>query len=89
MRTTQQNSRKRTLALAGLYALCALGTGLTIGHILAQTVPPQSSVYFSYPPGLIPSDLQGQSTRVLNEGEKIEAEAMSDWQALPKSQGQR
>jgi cytochrome c peroxidase len=48
---------------------------------------PPVPVYFPYPPGLIPQDLQAETIRVQGEIDRLEQEAISQWQALPLNPG--
>jgi cytochrome c peroxidase len=48
----------------------------------AQSTP-IPTVYNPYPPGILPSDISSELQRVLREANRIEAEAIKQWSALP------
>ncbi len=62
-----------------------LGCVLISRGISAQDVT--DSVYFPYPPGVIPPDLVPEIARVNREVNLIEAEALAQWHALPINSG--
>ena len=45
------------------------------------------SIYFPYPPGLVPSDMQSETQRVLGEIDTIEAQTLVQAQNLPSGSG--
>ena len=49
--------------------------------------PPPPGVYFPYPPGFIPADLNAEIDRVNREIDGIENEALAQWRALPINPG--
>src|SRR6202795_5023158 len=77
--------RRIILMLASVVCLVVLGSVLISRDISAQDVA--DSVYFPYPPGIIPPDLVPEIARVNREVKLIEAEALAKWHALPKNSG--
>src|ERR1700682_6082400 len=77
--------RRTMLMLASVVCLIVLGSVLISRGISAQDVP--DSVYFPYPPGVIPPDLVPEIARVNREVNLIEAESLAQWNALPKNSG--
>jgi cytochrome c peroxidase len=82
----------RKIALFALALACLTGLGLIIGYpiVSAQTNnsnSPTAPVYFPYPPGLIPPDMQAEMVRVIGEIDSLEQEAISQWHALPLNTG--
>lgn len=77
---------RRILLLLSIFSLMVLGAVMMITRgVSAQDAPP--SVYFPYPPGIIPSDLVPEIQRVNREVDLIESEAISQWHALPIKPG--
>jgi cytochrome c peroxidase len=75
--------KQRTLAImAGVGATAALAMVLTTHIVHGQSQPP-TSIYNPYPPGILPSDIATELARVEREVDAIEAEAITQWQALP------
>jgi cytochrome c peroxidase len=75
--------RQRTSAfvIAGLAAVSGL---VSVSHTpSAQTQVSQPPAYNPYPPGVLPSDLDSEITRVQREVQFIFNEALSEWKALP------
>jgi cytochrome c peroxidase len=66
--------------LAGVSVSAALAMVLTIHIVHGQAAPP---VYNPYPSGILPPDLDTEIARVLREIDFIEAEAITQWHALP------
>src|SRR6266566_98928 len=77
--------RRTILMLASVVCLIVLGSVLISRGISAQDVA--DSVYFPYPPGVIPPDLVPEIDRVNREVKLIEAEALAQWHALPINSG--
>jgi cytochrome c peroxidase len=82
----------RKIALFALMSLCVTGLALMIGYPIvsaqtSKTNSPPAPVYFPYPPGLIPPDLQAETIRVMGEIDRLEQEAISQWKALPLNAG--
>ena len=84
-------TRKRGRVLA-LTAACAM---VVIALIVVALVSAQDGkkrggappVYFPYPPGAIPPDLQSEIDRVNREVDSIEREALAQWRALASNSG--
>jgi cytochrome c peroxidase len=68
--------------LAGVSVTLAIGTVFTTHIVHGQSQPP-TSIYNPYPPGILPADIDTEIARVLREIDFIEAEAITQWQALP------
>jgi cytochrome c peroxidase len=77
--------RRTMLMLASVVCLIVLGSVLISRSISAQDVA--DSVYFPYPPGVIPPDLVPEIDRVNREVKLIESEALAQWHALPINSG--
>ncbi len=83
-------TERRAIALS---VVCATIAGILL--VLAQIVPAQNlfmtpgvlhdrdRIYFPYPIGIIPSDLDAEVKRVRHEIDSIENEALGQWHALP------
>src|SRR5216683_4736309 len=83
-------TKRRAIAQS---VVCATIAGTLL--VLAQIVPAQHAgvsadslhggdcIYFPYPPGIIPSDLDAEVKRVRHEIDSIENEALGQWHALP------
>jgi cytochrome c peroxidase len=72
----------------GLIALtCALVAASSVAiHSLSASgkkPPPSPTVYDPYPPGILPSDLDSEISRVQREIRFIEGQATGEWHALP------
>jgi cytochrome c peroxidase len=76
-----------TLILLSVAGLLALGAFTLSRGTSAQTQNASSAVYFPYPPGLIPSDLQLESSRVEGEVAALERESFKQWSTLPIDAG--
>src|SRR5579863_881353 len=77
----------RRIAATAFAIACAITiSAVALGH-RARAQGSSTGTYFPYPPGLIPADLPYQSTRVMGEIDKLEQEAMAQWQALPLNTG--
>src|SRR2546430_1101984 len=66
--------------IAGVSATAALAMVLTTHIVHGQITPP---VYNPYPPGILPADIDTEIARVLREIDFIEAEAITQWEAIP------
>jgi cytochrome c peroxidase len=65
--------------------VCAMIAGamsLSI-HVVHGQSGPAATVYNPYPPGILPSNIDTELARVLQEVQVIETEAIGQWQALP------
>jgi len=60
----------------------AIGAVFTT-HIVHGQSQPTTTIYNPYPAGILPPDLDTEVARVLREIDFIEAEAITQWQALP------
>src|ERR1700752_68012 len=70
---------KKTLLVASTVCLIALGYAvITYGQ---QNSSP--AVYNPYPPGILPTNLDSETARVLREIDVIEARAIKRWHSLP------
>src|SRR6266849_6882615 len=77
--------RRTTLMLLSIVCLMVLGSVLISRCISAQDTT--DSVYFPYPPGILPPDLVPEIARVNREVNLIETEALAQWHALPINSG--
>jgi cytochrome c peroxidase len=68
--------------IAGVSVTAALAMVLTTHIVHAQSQPP-ASIYNPYPTGILPSDINSEIARVLREVDGIEAEAITEWKAIP------
>src|SRR6201996_7852754 len=68
--------------LAGVSVTLAIGTVFTTHIVHGQSQPP-NTIYNPYPTGILPSDITTELMRVEGEVDFIEAEAITQWQALP------
>jgi cytochrome c peroxidase len=68
--------------MAGVSVTLAIGTVFTTHIVHGQSQPP-ATVYNPYPTGILPSDIVAELARVEREVDFIEAEAITQWQALP------
>ncbi len=71
-------TRKLLLVVA---VACATIAGVM--SLSLHTVHGQSTIYNPYPPGILPSNIDTELARVLQEVQFIETEAIGQWQALP------
>jgi cytochrome c peroxidase len=67
-----------TMVILFAVALCISPAGRKVS---AQSEPPP--FYNPYPPGILPSNLDSELTRVMAEIDFIEARAIAQWKALP------
>jgi cytochrome c peroxidase len=81
---------RRTLALISVVVLCvaALCVSLGIPKVSAQDQTDSLAalalpVYYPYPPGIVPPDINNEIIRVLREVDFIENEAIAQWHAIP------
>ena len=74
--------QKHLAAMAGVSVTLAIGTVFTTHIVHGQSQPP-ASIYNPYPTGILPSDITTELTRVEGEVDFIEAEAITQWQAIP------
>jgi cytochrome c peroxidase len=68
--------------IAGVSVTAALAMVLT-NHIVHGQSQPPASIYNPYPTGILPSNLDTEIARVLREVNFIEAEAITQWKAIP------
>jgi cytochrome c peroxidase len=79
------------ITTSGAFALVLGGwilpQGLSAQRLMPEAAhkkpPPSTQIYFPYPPGLIPADLQPEIDRVNREIGHIFQEALAEWRALP------
>ncbi len=73
---------RQRFTIASIAVLCMI---LVAGsNMSAQNpAPPPAPVYNPYPPGILPADLPSELARVLREVDGIEAEAITQWKAIP------
>src|SRR5258708_1121157 len=74
--------QKHLAIMAGVSVTAALPMVLTT-HIVHGKSQPPTTIYNPYPPGILPPDLDTEIARVLREIDFIEAEAITQWQAIP------
>src|SRR3982074_3540726 len=74
--------QKHLAVLAGVSATAALAVVLTTHIVHGQSQPP-TTIYNPYPAGILPSDIDTETARVLREIDFIEAEAIAQWHATP------
>jgi cytochrome c peroxidase len=74
--------QKHLAAIAGVSVTLAIGTVFTTHIVHGQSQPP-TSIYNPYPTTILPSDITTELTRVEGEVDFIEAEAITQWQAIP------
>jgi cytochrome c peroxidase len=77
--------RRTSLVLLCVVCLVVLGAVMITRGVSAQNAT--SSIYFPYPTGIIPPDLVPEIQRVNREVSLIEAEAIAQWNSLPKNSG--
>jgi cytochrome c peroxidase len=68
--------------IAGVSVTAALAMVLTTHIVHGQSQPP-NTIYNPYPAGILPADITTELTRVEGEVDFIEAEAITQWKALP------
>jgi cytochrome c peroxidase len=68
--------------IAGVSVTLAIGTVFTTHIVHGQSQPP-TTIYNPYPTGILPSDITTELTRVEGEVDTIEAEAITQWKAIP------
>jgi cytochrome c peroxidase len=68
--------------IAGVSATAALAMILTTHIVHGQSQPP-ATIYNPYPTGILPADITTELARVEREVDFIEAEAVTQWKALP------
>lgn len=74
--------QKHLAIMAGVSVTAALAMVLT-NHIVHGQSQPPASIYNPYPMGILPSNLDSEVARVLQEVDFIENEAIGQWKALP------
>jgi cytochrome c peroxidase len=75
----------RQTRLIALAAACAtIAVAMTFAHhvVHGQSQPP-ATIYNPYPTGILPSNITPEIARVLREVDSIEAEAITQWHAIP------
>jgi cytochrome c peroxidase len=75
----------RQTRLIALAAACAtIAVAMTFAHhvVHGQSQPP-TTIYNPYPTGILPSNITPEIARVLREVDSIEAEAITQWKAIP------
>src|SRR5260370_38894089 len=68
--------------MAGVSVTVEIGTVFTTHIVHGQSQPP-TTIYNPYPTGILPSDIVSELARVEREVDFIEAEAITQWKALP------
>jgi cytochrome c peroxidase len=68
--------------MAGVSVTAALAMVLTTHIVHGQSQPP-NTIYNPYPAGILPADIVSELARVEGEVDVIEAEAITQWKALP------
>jgi cytochrome c peroxidase len=74
--------QKHLAALAGVSVTLAIGTVFTTHIVHGQSQPP-TTIYNPYPTGILPTDIVSELARVEREVDFIEAEAITQWKAIP------
>jgi cytochrome c peroxidase len=74
--------QKHLAIMAGVSVTAALAMVFTTHIVHGQSQPP-NTIYNPYPPGILPADITTELTRVEGEVDFIEAEAITQWKALP------
>jgi cytochrome c peroxidase len=74
--------QKHLAIMAGISVTLAVGTVFTTHIVHGQSQPP-ATIYNPYPTGILPSDITTELTRVEGEVDTIEAEAITQWHAIP------
>jgi cytochrome c peroxidase len=69
-------------AIAGVSVTLAIGTVFTTHIVHGQSQPP-TSIYNPYPTGILPPNITTELARVEREVDLIEAEAITEWKAIP------
>jgi cytochrome c peroxidase len=75
-------TRTRLIGFGVVCAMIAGAMSLSI-HVVHGQSGPAATVYNPYPPGILPSNIDTELARVLQEVQVIETEAIGQWQALP------
>ena len=75
-------TRRRLIGFGVVCATIAGAMSLSI-HIVHGQSGPAATVYDPYPAGILPSNIDTELARVLQEVQVIETEAIGQWQALP------
>jgi len=68
--------------IAGVSVTLAIGTVFTTHIVHGQSQPP-TTIYNPYPAGILPANITTELARVEGEVDFIEAEAITQWQAIP------
>ena len=77
---------RRRLTVISVVVLLSVALSMTVAgrKVSAQNAAVTSApVYNPYPPGILPSDISSELARVLREVNSIEAEAITQWHAIP------
>jgi cytochrome c peroxidase len=75
---------KRTTAVGFAVACATIAGAMSLSiHIVHGQSGPAAPVYNPYPAGILPSNIDTELARVLQEVQFIETEAVGQWQALP------
>jgi cytochrome c peroxidase len=74
--------QKHLAVMAGVSVTLAIGTVFTTHIVHGQSQPP-TSIYNPYPTGILPPDITTELARVEGEVDFIEAEAITQWKAIP------
>ncbi|HWZ01012.1 MAG TPA: cytochrome c peroxidase [Edaphobacter sp.] len=74
--------QKHLAAIAGVSVTLAIGTVFTTHIVHGQSQPP-TTIYNPYPTGILPTDIVSELARVEREVDFIEAEAITQWKAIP------
>src|ERR1700688_51258 len=77
---------RRRLTVISVVVLLSVALSMTVAgrKVSAQNAEVTSApVYNPYPPGILPSDISSELARVLREVNSIEAEAITQWHAIP------
>jgi cytochrome c peroxidase len=76
-------TQRRLIALATAFATVAVAMSISNHVVHGQSTPPPPYPYNPYPSGILPSNISSELARVLREVKGIEAEAITQWHALP------
>src|SRR6202140_636658 len=77
---------RRRLTVISVVLLLSVALSMTVAgrKVSAQNAAVTSApVYNPYPPGILPSDISSELARVLREVNSVEAEAITQWHAIP------
>jgi cytochrome c peroxidase len=77
----------RTLIALSAGGVCGLALWMSLdsAKVSAQNESPQSTpIYNPYPPGILPSNLNSEITRVLREVDFVESRALERWHAIKR-----